>query len=101
MSLLGSCIMLASDADTVVAVLLAEDIAIAGGPIAVTVPWLYDDGTDTHHATLSGDVYPDRDVHAMTLTLDDSGETVPVPRVMRRDAEGMLRETAREMWGMR
>ena len=68
-------------------------------PVRVEVPWLYDDGTTTEDATLSGLVYPDHVVDEMTLTLNATGDEVSVPPALRRAAEGELREAAHErLW---
>lgn len=69
-------------------------------PCRVIVGWLYDDGVETHDATLSGDVDITGFVEDMTLTLDSSGE-VDLPATHRGLAEDDLRWAARELWGSR
>lgn len=66
-------------------------------PTRVEVGWLYDDGTTTRDARLSGLVYPDNEVDGMLLTLED-GEELDVPRADRLGAEGDLREAAFMLW---
>lgn len=67
-------------------------------PLRVEIPWLFDDGTSTEDATLSGLVYPDHDVDGMILTIDATGDEVSVPRKLRRAAEGELRQAAHDLW---
>jgi hypothetical protein len=67
-------------------------------PLTITVPWLYDDGTTTSDATLTGLVYPNGDVEIQSLTIDATGDEVEVPRKQRREAEGDLSDAAYGMW---
>lgn len=70
-------------------------------PLLVEVPWLYDDGSTTEDATLSGLVYPtfpDCTVEIQSLTIDATGEEVDVPRKQRRDAEADLNDAAFMLW---
>lgn len=62
-------------------------------PVSVNVGWLYDDGTTTHDATLSGLVYPDGSTDEMEITID-GGESFDVPASDVASAEDDLRYAA-------
>lgn len=62
--------------------------------IVVECGWLYDDGTDTHDATLRGEVSSDGDVETMALTIDATGEEMELTGRDLKAAESAMIEAS-------